>query len=143
MASATDHQEQSTRTNAGAALAPFVHQQTILLTTFRRDGTPVGTTVSIAVEGDRAFIRTWETAGKMKRMRHTPEVTIAPSTARGVPTGPALRARVRVLGGAESDHAARLLARKHPFLHGIFVPLFHRLRGYRTMHLELRVIGDG
>ena len=28
-----------------------------LLTTYKRDGTPVGTPVSIAFEGDRAFFR--------------------------------------------------------------------------------------
>src|SRR3954447_12978364 len=97
--------------NAGG-LQRFTEQPTVLLTTYRRDGTPVGTPVNIAVEGDRAFIRTWETAGKMKRMRRNPEVTIAPSTLRGTPTGSALRAHARPLGSAESDHAARLLARK-------------------------------
>jgi PPOX class probable F420-dependent enzyme len=125
-----------------AALAPFVHQRNILLTTYRRDGTPVGTPVNIAVEGDRAFIRTWETAGKMKRMRRNPEVTIAPSTLRGTPTGAALRAHARLLGSAESDHAARLLTGKHPLLQGILVPLAHRLAGYRTVHLELTPVVD-
>jgi hypothetical protein len=43
-------------------LAPFVDQQTVLLTTFRRDGTPVSTAVSIAVENDHAVIRTFDTA---------------------------------------------------------------------------------
>ena len=43
-------------------------QQTVLLTTFRRDGTPVGTPVSVAVEGNRAYFRTWESAGKLKRI---------------------------------------------------------------------------
>jgi hypothetical protein len=31
--------------------------KTILLTTYKRDGTPVETPVSIAFEGDRAFFR--------------------------------------------------------------------------------------
>jgi PPOX class probable F420-dependent enzyme len=61
------------------ALAPFVHQRTILLTSYRRDGTPVGTPVSIAVDGDHAYIRTYDAAWKQKRMRRNPEVTIAPS----------------------------------------------------------------
>jgi uncharacterized protein len=45
-------------------LAPLRRTKTILLTTFRRDGTPVPTPVSIAFDGDRALIRTWETAHK-------------------------------------------------------------------------------
>ena len=132
---------QQTEPVAAAILAPFVHQRTILLTTFRRDGTPVGTPVNIAVEGDHAFIRTWQTSGKMKRMRRNPEVTIAPSTVRGTPTGPAIPARATLLSGAAAEHAGRLIARKHPLLQGIVVPLAHRLQRQRTVHLELRVIG--
>ena len=127
---------------AAQKLAPFVNQQTALLTTFRRDGTPVGTPVNIAVDGDRAYFRTWDTAGKFRRIRHTPEVTIAPSTVRGLPTGPALRARARLLGGADADRARRLLSRKHPLLHGLLVPFIHRLRGNRTVHFELTPV-DG
>jgi hypothetical protein len=36
------------------ALAPFVAQRTVALTTYRRDGTPVTTPVNLAVDGDRA-----------------------------------------------------------------------------------------
>ena len=123
------------------ALAPFVRQKTILLTTYRRDDTPVGTPVSIAVDGDRAFIRTWDTAWKFKRMRRHPEVEIAPATFRGVPTGPAIRARARFLDGEEAAHAARALARKYPLLHGVLVPLIHRLRRNMTVHTELTPLG--
>jgi hypothetical protein len=48
-------------------LEPFARQRAVLLTTFRRDGTPVATPVSIAVDGGRAFIRTYNRAGKAKR----------------------------------------------------------------------------
>lgn len=123
--------------SAAPVFEPFVRQWAVLLTTYRRDGTPVGTPVSIAVEGDRAFVRTWDTAWKFRRIRNNPEVEIRPSTPRGRPTGPALRARARVLDGDESPRASRALARKHPILHGVLVPLFHRLLGYRTVHVEL------
>jgi hypothetical protein len=117
-------------------LAPFVCQWAVLLVTYMRDGTPVGTPVSIAVEGDRAFVRTWDTAWKLRRIQNNPEVEVIPSTARGKPTGPSLHARARVLDGEKSAHAGRLLARKHPILHGLLVPLVHRLRGNRTVHIE-------
>lgn len=128
---------------ATTALEPLVRQGTILLTTFRRDGTPVGTPVHVAVEGDRAFVRTWDTTWKLKRIRRNPEVEIRPSTSGGRPTGPAIRARARVLEGEESAHAGRMLARKYPVLHGFLIPLVHRLRGNETMHIELRRIYDG
>ncbi len=65
----------------------------VRLTTFRRDGTPVPTAVHIVVDGDTAFFRTWNTTGKAKRLRHTPAVLVAPSTMRGHPHGPAIRAQ--------------------------------------------------
>ncbi len=117
--------------------APFVRQQTVLLTTYRRDGTPVGTPVNVAVDGDRAFFRTYDAAGKTKRLRRQPEVEITPSTARGKPTGPAVRARARLLSGDEATLAREAIERKHPVLQGMFVPLFHRLRRYQTLHYEL------
>src|SRR5947209_20497682 len=84
-------------------LTPFVRQWTVLLTTYRRDGTPVRTPVNIAVDsgGDRAFIRTYDKSWKFKRIRNNPDVEIAPSTFRGQPTGPAIRARARILSGSE------------------------------------------
>ena len=118
-------------------LEPFVRQWAVLLFTYKRDGIPVGTPVSIAVEGERAFVRTWDTAWKFRRVRSNPEVEVIPCTARGKPTGPTIRARARVLEGDESSYAGRLLARKHPVLHGLLVPLAHRLMGYRTVHVEL------
>jgi PPOX class probable F420-dependent enzyme len=119
------------------ALAPFVDQKTVLLTSYRRDGTPVGTPVHIAVEGDHAYIRTYDRAWKIKRIRRNPEVEVAPSTLRGEPTGPAIHARGRILSGEESKHAASLLARKYRILHGLLIPFLHRLRGYTTMQIEL------
>ena len=120
-----------------AMLRPFVRQRNILLTTYRRDGTPKSTPVHVAVADGRAYFRTWETAWKMRRIRRNPNVTIAPSTARGVPTRPAISARARALSGEEEAAAARALARKYPILHGVLIPRFHRLRGYRTVHCEL------
>lgn len=131
-------------TAAAAELAPFVRQKTVLLTSYRRDGTPVGAPVSIAVDGDRAYVRSPGNGGKIKRIRRNPVVEIAPCTARGRPLGPAVRMRAELLAGDEFRHAARLLARKYPMLQGALVPLAHRLaRGKfgRTAHLRLTVAG--
>ena len=62
-------------------------QRTVLFTTYRGNGTPVDTPVNIAVDGDRACVRTFDTAGKLKRIRKNSIVEIAPSTGRGKPTG--------------------------------------------------------
>ena len=101
-----------------------------------------GVTTAVGATGLAPFVCTFATARKLKRIRRNPDVIIAPSTFRGTPTGPALRARARVLAGAESAHAGRLLARKHRLLQGLLVPLAHRLRGNTTVHLELTPIID-
>jgi PPOX class probable F420-dependent enzyme len=122
----------------------FRKQRTIVLTTFKRDGTAVPTAVSIAVDNDptNAFVRTWSTAGKAKRLRHDHRVVIAPSTMRGRTTGPEMPATAHLLAGDESGHAARLLRRKYPVLHGVVVPLAHKLRRYTTQHYRLQVDRD-
>jgi uncharacterized protein len=43
--------------------------KTIQLVTYKRDGTAVATPVSVAVAGDRAFFRTYDQAGKARRLR--------------------------------------------------------------------------
>ena len=127
-------------TATSPALARFVCQKTVLVTTYRQNGRPVGTPVSLAVDGDHAYLRTFEKAGKTRRIHKNPRVDIAPSTARGQPTGPAIQATASRLDGAEVRRAARLLTHKHPLLHGLLVPLTHRLgraKTGRTVHFKL------
>ncbi|MFC0527356.1 PPOX class F420-dependent oxidoreductase [Phytohabitans kaempferiae] len=122
------------------ALAPFARQKTVRLTTYRRDGRPGASPVSIAVDGDRAFVRSFERSLKTRRLRRDPRAVIAPSTGRGRETGPGVPATLRLLDGAESRYAARVLRAKYPLLHGVAVPLTHRLarsRTGRTVHFEL------
>ena len=118
----------------------------MLVTTYGRDGRPVSTPVSLAVDGDHADLRSFETAGKTRPMHHHPRVEVAPSTAPGRPTGPAIGATARRLEGAESRRAARLLAGKHPLLHGVLVPLTHRLGRAKTgttAHFQLTPLAPG
>jgi PPOX class probable F420-dependent enzyme len=98
--------------------------------------------VNIAVDGARAFVRTFDTAWKLKRIRNNPKVEVAPSTVRGEPTGPAIQARARVLSGSESEYAGQAIAHKYPILQGLLVPLFHRLRRNKTIHIELVPVGS-
>jgi PPOX class probable F420-dependent enzyme len=100
------------------------------------DGSPHSVAVNIAVEENRAYFRTWDTAWKLRRIHNNPEVHFAPSTARGKPTAPTDKSPRQ---GARC--AERLLASKYPALHGLLVPLVHRLRGNKTMHVELTPAG--
>lgn len=120
-----------------AVLQPFIRQRTVLLRTRRRDGSWVPTPVNIAVEGEHAYVRTYGKSGKAKRLRNFPDVRFCPSTSRGEPTGTTVTAHARLLDGEEDRHASALLARKHRFLHGLVVPLMHRLWRTSTLHYEL------
>jgi uncharacterized protein len=110
---------------------------TILLTTYKRDGTAVSTPVSVAFDQDRAFFRSYDKAWKTKRLRRTPTVDVAPATFRGKVTGPQLRGTARLLAGDDARTAARALARRHPVLQGALVPVMHRALRYKTLHYEL------
>jgi hypothetical protein len=122
------------------ALAPFVRQKTVLLTTYRRDGTPV----SITVDGDRACVRSFERARKTRRIRNNPAVTVPPSTARGTPTSS--RSTPPHVDRPGRVHPCRSGAGPQvpPMLHGVLVPLAHRAgrrRTGRTVHFELAPFG--
>ncbi|HEY6526374.1 MAG TPA: PPOX class F420-dependent oxidoreductase [Solirubrobacteraceae bacterium] len=120
-----------------STLSSLKNTKTVLLTTYKRDGSPVDTAVSLAFDGDRAFFRSYDKAWKTKRLRRNPNVMVAPATVRGAATGPALEAQATLLEGAEAKVAARALARRHRVLHAVVVPVIHRLSRYRTMHYEL------
>lgn len=119
-------------------LQALSNTKTILLTTYKRDGTPVPTPVSIAFDGDRAFFRSYNRAWKTKRLRNNPIVEVAPATFRGKVTGPTVHARASLLSDGDANTAAKALARRHRLLQAVLVPLAHRVMRYETMHYELR-----
>ena len=112
-------------------------QRTVLLETRKRDGSWVGTPVSLVVAGDHGYFRSYDVAGKAKRLRNFPAVRVAPSTMRGRPTGSAVTGTARLLTEAEAEPVRALLAAKHPWLHGRLVPALHRRKGWTTLHYEL------
>jgi uncharacterized protein len=115
----------------------YVEQRTVLLTSYKRDGTPVGTPVHIAVDRGRIYFRSYEKAWKTKRIRRDPRIEIAPSTVRGEPTGAAIRARARILDGEEAAVARKAIGRKYPLIHRWLIPWAHKLMGTRTVHFEV------
>jgi PPOX class probable F420-dependent enzyme len=55
----------------------------VSLTTFRRTGVPVSTPVWAAPDGETLVVWTRADSGKVKRLRHTSRVTVAPCDVRG------------------------------------------------------------
>lgn len=120
------------------AFETLTDSKTILLTTYKRDGTGVDTPVSLAFGADgRAYFRSYDKAWKTKRLARDPRVEAAPCTLAGKATGPAVPGEARLLDGAQARAAAKALGGRHRVLQRVLVPLMHRLARYRTMHYEL------
>lgn len=101
------------------------NRRNIVLTTYKRDGTAVGTKVHLAIVDGRAYVRTYAKAWKWRRVRHTPECELGDVEVRG-----------RILEGEEATKAAEALSRKYRILHGLLIPRAHRLMRTRTIHME-------
>jgi len=99
----------------------------LLLTTFRKDGTPVPTPVWAARDGESLVVWTVNDSGKVKRIRRDGAVTLAPCTARGVPTGDAIDGRAELLDAAGTERSRSLIARKYGVV-GKLAMLASRLR---------------
>ncbi|MDT7642808.1 MAG: uncharacterized protein QOC83_7096 [Pseudonocardiales bacterium] len=78
----------------------------MLLTTFRRDGTPVATPVwVVGLEDEQVGFWTSSGSGKAKRLAHTSRVTVTPCDGRGRVKANAvvLEATARIVAGHEFD----------------------------------------
>jgi uncharacterized protein len=90
----------------------------ILLTTFRRDGTPVATPVwAVALDDGAIGFWTSSGSGKAKRLAHTARVTVQPCDARGrVRQGTAaVDATARLVTGSEYDAIRERVRAKYGF----------------------------
>jgi uncharacterized protein len=93
--------------------AAFRGQNFMRLTTFRKSGAPVATNVWFAQDGDRLVLTTAVSAGKVKRLRHTPSVRVVPVAPWGALRGAEVEAVARVRPLAEHARAEAALRRKY------------------------------
>jgi uncharacterized protein len=117
----------------GASLAAIERAQYLSLTTFRRSGAPVMTPVWFARVGQALYVITDNDTGKVKRIRHDPAVRVAPSTAKGEPTGVTI---AKVLPVGEASHGMRALSGKYGWLFTAF-ELLHRLQRKTPVLLQI------
>ena len=92
-------------------LAPLRGHTYAVVVTFRRNGEAVPSAVWFAVaDNGRAYFKTADGVGKVKRIRNDSRVVIAPSSLRGRPVGPALKGTARILRDEETADAEQALA---------------------------------
>ena len=83
------------------------------LTTFRKSGEPVITTVWFAAQDGRLYVTTRGGSGKAKRIRATGRVTVGPSTVSGEPLGEAVDGTGRLLPADATQLAHQVLLQKY------------------------------
>jgi PPOX class probable F420-dependent enzyme len=106
------------------------------LTTFRKSGIPVVTTVWFTLDAGKLYIWTALDSGKVKRIRNNPLVSVAPSSHMGKPRGAAIEAVARILDPSEQATPERLMNGKYGWMKKLF-ELVWRLRGQPHIYLEL------
>ena len=102
----------------------------VLLTTFRKSGEAVATPVWIAPLPDGgAGFTTESKAGKVKRIRNTPRVTLQPCSATGkvTPDSAVVEATASVRDGADARPIHKAIGRKYPLMVSLLsVPSFFK-----------------
>jgi PPOX class probable F420-dependent enzyme len=93
--------------------APLPRSTYVSLTTFRRTGVPVATPVWAAPDGDSLVVWTRADSGKVKRLRHTSRVTVAPCDVRGRTQGPAVEGVAEFVPAAAQHEALAALRRAY------------------------------
>ena len=92
-------------------------EQCIALTTFRRTGQAVTTPVMFAQSLGMIYVGTRADAGKLKRLRRSGRVTLAPCTYSGKVTGAVIAGMARILTEPqECTVASTALAKKYSFM---------------------------
>jgi PPOX class probable F420-dependent enzyme len=111
----------------------------VLLTTFTKDGRPKPTPIWAAPDGDRLLVITEKDAWKVKRIRNTPRVTLAPCDMKGNVKGEAVEAVATILDPSQTEKVYQAIGKRYGIVGKVF-NLFSKLRGgsKRTIGLELR-----
>lgn len=116
--------------------APLREHNYVNLTTFRKSGVPVTTPVWMALDGNKGYVVTAKSSGKVKRLRNNPAVQIAPSTRMGKALGAAIDAKIRILTQEEAVAAQRAISQKYGWQYQFF-NLMWRLRKIETVFLKV------
>jgi uncharacterized protein len=104
----------------------------ISLVTFRKSGTGVPTPVWFALHNGTIYVETFPSAGKLKRIHHTPRVTLAPCTLGGKVTGAANEGRATLIADPGEVATARAaLSRKYGLTRKLYYGTLDLLRALR------------
>jgi uncharacterized protein len=112
-------------------------QQFINLTTYRKSGQPVATTVWFAQVGDTLYGMSKPQAGKCRRIRSNPNVSVAPSTYAGKVLGEASAGLARSLPETEEAVARQALDKKYGW-QMMFFKIYIKVRRISQAYWEIK-----
>jgi PPOX class probable F420-dependent enzyme len=102
-------------------LAAFDGQNYLNLETFRKSGEGVKTPVWFVEDGGKFYVTTQATSGKVKRLRRSGQVRVAPCEVNGTPKGEWVEARARVVSEpAVAARVEKLLDQKYGVMKKLF-----------------------
>ncbi|MDN3027391.1 PPOX class F420-dependent oxidoreductase [Streptomyces sp. S.PB5] len=110
----------------------------LLITSYRKNGTPVPTPVWVVRDGDHLGVWTVADSWKVKRIRARSDVLVGPCDMRGNPTGDPVPAGAEICDAQTSARYRRLIARKYGIV-GRLSLLGSRLRRGSDGTVGLRV----
>ncbi|WP_128382426.1 MULTISPECIES: PPOX class F420-dependent oxidoreductase [Streptomyces] len=110
----------------------------LLVTSYRRNGTPVATPVWVVRDGDALGVWTAADSWKVKRIRARADVLVGPCDLRGNSTGDQVPATAEICDAATTARYRQLIARKYGII-GRLSLLGSRLRRGEAGTLGIRV----
>ncbi len=103
------------RLHQPATAAPVFRARYLSITSYKRDGRGVATTVWFVLRDGRLLVETDAASGKVKRIRRNPQVRVAVCTASGRLRGEQVPAVAEILPDSEVGAVERLIADKYRF----------------------------
>lgn len=123
------------------AIKQFAKARYLNLETFRKSGIGVRTPVwfAQAAQGAILYVASEADAGKVKRIRNSAAVRIAPCSLRGKVRGSWAQARARICGADEAREGQLLLRRKYGW-QKIIGDWFSRMLGHKQTLIAIELL---
>lgn len=99
--------------NDNGKLDQFQNREYIRLETFKKNGQAIPTPVWFVVEDGILYVRSYANSGKVKRMRNSSQVRVAPSDAMGKPHGVTVAGTALRVNADTEIKISQLLYRKY------------------------------
>lgn len=117
----------------------FSKHKYISLETYRKNGQGVPTPVWFVESGNRLYVSTPASSGKIKRLRNNPKVRVAICDMRGNAKGGWVEGEARLVTGDEAQQATAMLLKKYGLQARIIAWLYRKRKWDRAV-VAVRVV---